>query len=239
VDDKRNLFAAILLSVAVLLGWNFIAERFFPTPEKPDVTTTVAGNSNGAADAGALAGQSAALPQTGGVAAPATIRPVDVVLTEGNRIAIETPSLSGSINLVGARVDDVTLNKYRQTIDKNADPVRLFSPAGTKGAYFASLGWSAQGVTVPNASTVWTANAAKLTPTTPVTLSWANGQGQTFRIEYSIDADYMITAKQTVANSSAAPITVSSYAMIDRFGKPTDPHEADSWTIHVLSLIHI
>lgn len=233
MDDKRNLFAAILLSVAVLLGWNFIAERFFPTPEKPDVTTTVAGNSNGAADAGALTGQSAALPQTGGVAAPATIRPVDAVLAEGNRIAIETPSLSGSINLVGARVDDVTLNKYRQTIDKNADPVRLFSPAGTKGAYFASLGWSAQGVTVPNASTVWTANAAKLTPTTPVTLSWANGQGQTFRIEYSIDADYMITAKQTVANSSAAPITVSSYAMIDRFGKPTDPHEADSWTIHV------
>ena len=236
MDDKRNLIAAILLSVAILIGWSFVAERFFPTPEKPDVTTTVAGANGAPATAPAAQGRPSALPTTGTPAAPATaqaIRPVEAVLAEGNRIPIETPKLAGSINLVGARVDDITLTQYRQTIEKDAPPVRLFAPGGTKAAYFASLGWSAQGIEVPGPNTVWSASGAKLTPATPVTLSWANGSGQTFRIEYSIDDNYLITAKQTIANTGSAPVTASSFALIDRFGKPTDAHEADSWTIHV------
>jgi membrane protein insertase, YidC/Oxa1 family, N-terminal domain len=235
VDDKRNLIAAILLSAAILLGWNFVADRFFPTPAKPDVTTTVAG-SDGAAPAvtPSTQGQPSALPVPA-AAAPAaqTIRPVEAVLAEGNRIPIETPALSGSINLVGARIDDITLTKYRQSIDKDAPPVRLFAPGGTQAAYFASIGWSAQDIAVPGAATMWTANGAKLTPETPVTLSWTNGTGQTFRIEYSIDEHYLITAKQTIANMGPAAVSASSYALIDRLGKPTDPHEQDSITIHV------
>jgi YidC/Oxa1 family membrane protein insertase len=233
VDDKRNMIAAILLSVAILIGWNFVSEKFFPTPDKPDVTTTVAGP-DGSAPA-AAPGQPAALPAPGvpATAAPQAIRPIEAVLADGNRIPIETPAIKGSINLVGARVDDITLSKYRQTIKKDSPPVRLFAPAGTKAAYFASIGWSAQGVVVPGPTTVWTATGTKLTPTTPVTLSWANGAGQTFRIEYSIDDDYLITAKQTIANTGAAPVAVRSGTYIDRTGKPTDPHEQDSWTIHV------
>ncbi len=235
MDDKRNLIAAILLSAAILLGWNFVADRFFPTPAKPDVTTTVAG-SDGAAPAvtPSTQGQPSALPVPA-AAAPAaqTIRPVEAVLAEGNRIPIETPALSGSINLVGARIDDITLTKYRQSIDKDAPPVRLFAPGGTQAAYFASIGWSAQDIAVPGAATMWTANGAKLTPETPVTLSWTNGTGQTFRIEYSIDEHYLITARQTIANMGPAAVSASSYALIDRLGKPTDPHEQDSITIHV------
>ena len=217
MDDKRNLIAAILLSVAILIGWNFVAERFFPTPDQPDVTKTVAGTNDAAP------------------AAPAAqaIRPVDVVLAEGQRIAIETPAIRGSINLTGARIDDITLSKYRQTIKKDSPPVRLFAPGGTKAAYFASIGWSAQGIVVPGPTTVWTATGTKLTPTTPVTLNWTNGAGQNFRIEYSIDEDYLITAKQTIANTGAAPVAVRSGTYIDRTGTPTDPHEQDSWTIHV------
>ena len=236
MDDKRNLIAAILLSVAILLGWNFVADRFFPTPAKPDVTTTVAGTDGAAAPK--AQGEPNGLPPAGDVtpaARPAAqaVRPVDVVLGSGRRIPIETPALSGSINLVGARIDDITLTKYRQTVEKNAPPVRLFAPAGTRAAYFAAIGWSAQGIATPGADTVWTPNGTKLTPETPVTLSWANGTGQTFRIEYSIDRNYLITAKQTIANKGSAPVTASSYALIDRLGKPTDPHEKSSWTIHV------
>ena len=230
MDDKRNWITAILLSAAILLGWNFISEKFFPTPAKPDVTTTVAGSPSATAGT-----QPDALPAPGAPAVPAAqrLRPLEAVLADGNRIPIETPALRGSINLVGAQIDDVTLSKYRQTIKKDSPPVRLFAPAGTKGAYFAGPVWSSQGVAVPGAATVWTASGAKLTPTTPVTLSWSNPTGQTFRIEYSIDANYMITAKQTVANTGAAPVVVRSGAMIDRSGTPTDPHEQDSITIHV------
>lgn len=232
-DNKRNMITAILLSVAILIGWNFVAAEFFPTPDKPDVTKTVAGT-NGAAPA-ATPGQPAALPAPG-VPAPTTaqaIRPIEAVLAEGNRIPIDTPAIKGSINLAGARIDDITLNKYRQTIKKDSPPVRLFAPGGTKAAYFASIGWSAQGIAVPGANTVWTATGTKLTPTTPVTLSWANATGQTFRIEYSIDANYLITAKQTITNTGTVPVSASSFALIDRLGIPTDPHEQDSYTIHV------
>ncbi|MGN6290701.1 MAG: membrane protein insertase YidC [Sphingopyxis terrae] len=236
MDDKRNLIAAILLSVAILLGWNFVSEKFFPTPAKPDVTKTVAG-APGATPA-APQGQPASAPPSGtpAVAAPVaktTILPVEAALATGNRVPIETPSLAGSINLVGARIDDITLTKYRQTIEKNAPPVRLFAPGNSKAAYFASVGWSAQGIEVPGPTTLWTASGTKLTPATPVTLSWSNATGQTFRVEYSIDDKYLITAKQTIANAGSAPVAASSFALIDRLGKPTDPHEKDSWTIHV------
>src|SRR3546814_8012689 len=36
VDDKRDLIAAIFLSVDIILGWNFVADNFFPTPANPD-----------------------------------------------------------------------------------------------------------------------------------------------------------------------------------------------------------
>lgn len=231
MDDKRNLIAAILLSVAILLGWNFVSAKFFPTPTKPDVTKTVAGDAT--APAATPQGQPNGLPAAPNAPATQTIMPIEAALATGNRVPIATPALSGSINLVGARIDDITLNKYRQTIEKNAPPVRLFAPGNTKAAYFASIGWSAQGIEVPGASTVWTADGAKLTPETPVTLSWANTTGQTFRVTYSIDADYLIIAKQTVVNTGDAAVTMSSYALIDRLGKPTDPHEQTSWTNHI------
>src|SRR3546814_21027152 len=85
------------------------------------------------------------------------------LLAEGRRVPIATPALSGSINLVGARIDDVTLTNYRQTIDTDSPPVRLFAPAGTSAAYFASLGWSVQGVEAPDPATVWTPSGSKPT----------------------------------------------------------------------------
>lgn len=227
MDDKRNLIAAILLSVVILLGWNFVADRFFPTPDTPDVTTTVAGP-----DGAAPAATPGALPAPEAPAAR-TARPVEAVLAGGNRIPIETPAIQGSINLIGARIDDVTLSKYRQTIAKDSPAVRLFSPAGTRGAYYASPAWSAEGIAVPGAATLWTASGTRLTPATPVTLSWANETGQTFRIEYRIDANYLLTARQTIVNGGTAPVVVRSGSTIDRTGTPTDPHEVDSWTIHV------
>ncbi|WP_422059763.1 membrane protein insertase YidC [Sphingopyxis sp.] len=231
MDDKRNWITAILLSAAILLGWNFVSQKFFPTPKKPDVTTTVAGAPSATPAGTAPSG----IPAAPGATAPAgqTILPVEAALASGSRVAIETPALSGSINLVGARIDDITLTKYRQTIKKNAPPVRLFAPGNTKAAYFASVGWAAQGFEAPGPNTVWTATGTRLTPTTPVVLSWANATGQSFRIEYSIDAHYLITAKQTITNAGTAPVNASSFALIDRLGKPTDPHEQTSWTNHI------
>jgi YidC/Oxa1 family membrane protein insertase len=158
---------------------------------------------------------------------------VAAALAATPRIKISNGKVDGSINLVGARIDDLTLVKYRETIDKKSPPVRLFSPGGTKDAQFAEVGWIGSGIAVPDKNTLWTASGTSLTPKTPVALSWANGSGQTFRIDLSIDDHYLITAKQTVANDAAVPVSVASYAAVNKLGIPTDPAEHDSWTIHI------
>ena len=234
MNDKRNLITAILLSVLILIGWNFIAERFFPAPPPPKAAPkTAAATAAPPPASGELGAPQTAAPAA---AAPAPAaqgpRSLAAALAEGGRIRIETPKLKGSLNTVGARIDDLTLTNYRQSLAKDAPPVRLFAPGGTANAYFASVGWTATGIAVPDQQTVWTATGTVLSPATPVTLSWSNGTGQTFRIDYAIDKDYLVTAKQTVSNAAATPVSVATYAFVNRRGKPTHPEDVDSWTIH-------
>ena len=171
MDDKRNIILAVVLTIGILFGWPLISNYFFPPSAQPIVEAEQQAQQPGAAP-NVRGG-----PMAEGAQA---IRPIEAVLGESQRVAIETPKLRGSINLRGARIDDVVLPSHRQTVEEGAPPVRLFSPSGTNDAYFASFGWSGEGVRVPDANTVWTADGNKLTPETPVTLRWSNGAGQTF-----------------------------------------------------------
>jgi YidC/Oxa1 family membrane protein insertase len=152
------------------------------------------------------------------------------VLREGARVAIRTPRLAGSINLRGARLDDLVLTTERETIAANSPPVRLFSPAGAPHAYFAGFGWTGQNVAVPGADTVWQASGAALTPATPVTLSWNNGQGQIFEILLSVDDGYLFRVEQRVINRGAAAVAVRPFSLVSRVGASPDP---DTWPVHV------
>ena len=79
-------------------------------------------------------------------------------------------------------------------------------------------------------TTPWTAPAgAKLTPATPVTLTWTNTTGQNFALTLAVDKDYMITATQSVTNTGAAPVSLQPYALIRRTDKTAS---IDSWNIH-------
>ena len=74
---------------------------------------------------------------------------------------------------------------------------------------------------VPDPSTKWTKSEGDvLTPTTPVTLKWDNGQGLVFTRKYSVDKDYMFTVTQGVANNGSAPVTLAPYSLIVREGTP-------------------
>ncbi|RJG55805.1 membrane protein insertase YidC [Sphingobium terrigena] len=219
MDDKKNIILAVLLTAAILFGWPYVSTYFFPAANPPATkieggkTTAVA---NPAAD-----------PAADSVTA---IRDRALVLKESPRIPIRTPKLDGSINLKGARIDDIVLPTYSETIAKDSPAVRLYSPAGTQDAYFAGFGWQGEGLKTPNKDTVWTAQGRELTPTSPVTLSWNNGAGQTFEIRLSVDENYMISAAQKVSNSGAGAVGVKPYGYISRSSIPKDP---DTWTIHI------
>ena len=216
-QDRKNFVVFAVIAALILFGWPLIQNKFFPS--NPPATKIVDG-------------KQVPLPKPEAdptADTPAAIRDRRVVLAETPRVAIDTPRLKGSINLKGARIDDLVLLDYKETVAKDSAPIRLLSPAGATGAYFAGFGWRTNGLNPPAADTVWTASAPVLRPGQPVTLSSSNGQGQQFRITLSVDKDYMFTVQQTVANGGAAPVPVAAYGYINR-GISADP---SSFTIHV------
>src|SRR5690606_16339056 len=121
------LFAVI--AALLLFAWPLVTEQFFPTAQPP--ATEIKG------------GKTEVVPNPGADPAadsPQAVRDRKVVLAETPRVAIDTPLLKGSINLKGARIDDLVLVKHKETIAKDSDPIRLLSPSGTRDAYFAGFG---------------------------------------------------------------------------------------------------
>jgi YidC/Oxa1 family membrane protein insertase len=219
VDNMRNMVLAMLLMALVLFGWPLVTQHFFPTANPPATKM--------------VNGKQVPVPNpTANPAAetPSAIRDRAVVLRESPRIRVETPRLQGSIALKGARIDDLVLPKYRETIAKDSPPIRLLSPAGTPDAYFAGFGWTGDGVAVPGPDTLWTADGTTLVPGKPVTLTWTNPQGLHFAIRLTVDANYMFTVEQSVANPGAAPVAVRPYGLVSRTGMPKDP---STWTNHI------
>ncbi len=226
MNEQRNMILAVVLSALVLIGWTFISDKYLPkpTPEKAPVAASAP----------------ATVPGAPATATAPTAKPVAAAIGESARVAIETPALKGSIALKGARIDDLVLLRHTETIKKDSPFVRLLSPEGTARSYFAGFGWTGQGFATPDANSVWTTDGAKLTPDTPITLSWNNGAGQAFAIKLSIDKDYLFTVAQTVTNSGTAPVSVRPYGLISRsFGANTNYSmfsrnlDVDSYTMQV------
>src|SRR5688572_29584897 len=185
---------------------------YFPAPPPSE---QVAAQADGAAQ-----GAPVTHTREGGLTDPGEIAEeasdLSTALAVRDRVRIDAPEVAGSINPVGARIDDIVLKTHRQTVDKDSGPVRLFSPAGTPAQQYVQFGWVGQGVRLPDARTVWTAEGGPLAPDSPVTLSWDNGQGQRFRIRFEIDEFYMLTAQQTVANTGTGQVALRPYAFVNR-----------------------
>ncbi len=216
-DDQKNFLLFAVLAAALLFGWPMVTGWLFPTANPP--VTRIEG------------GKTEIVPNPGADPAadtPAAIRDRKLVLAETPRVQIETPTVRGSINLKGARIDDLVLVQHKETIAKDSDPIRLLSPSGAPNAYFAGFGWSGTGLTAPSPDTVWQASGNRLTPSTPVKLTASNGT-QRFIIELSVDDGYMFTIRQRVANLGDKPIGVAGYGYLYRYG-PGKDH--DTWTIH-------
>lgn len=232
MDNQRNLLIAVVMCGLLLLGWDAGMNYFYPQPAPTTQSAQIEAERQAA---GQGAGDSAPASRTleGGLNDPLAIgeERADLVtaLASPTRVKIDSPEVIGSINLVGARIDDITLKTHRQTVDEDSGPVRLFSPQGTPAQQFAQFGWVGQGVEVPDAQTVWQATPGPLSQDNPVTLSWNNGEGQLFRIALSIDEHYMITARQSVANTGGGPIVVEPFATVNRTSATAS---SDTWNVH-------
>ena len=215
-EQNRNLILATALSLLVILVWFAL----FPPPEPETLAETppLPTQSETQGDV--------TVPGAVGAAATTPATPTDQAAPDAPRLPIETARLSGSISLLGGRIDDLKLNDYR--IEQGGeDIVTMLSPVGSDSAYYALYGWApGSGLdanAVPGPSTVWNiASGTTLTPESPVTLQWDNGAGLTFFREIAVDAEFMFTIEQRVENTGDAPATLAPYGLIARHGEPQD-----------------
>ncbi len=213
-QNNKNLILAMVLSAVVMIVWFVL----FPPPEPPvEVAAAPAGQT--ATETGAMAAATAD-PSVDAPAA-ATAEPVP----EAPRLTIDTPKLSGTLSLLGGRIDDLSLKNYRETIEPDAGIVHLLEPVGEALSYYSVFGWlpgaGLEAGDVPGAMTRWTlVGSETLAPDAPVTLRWENGKGLTFLREVSVDEDYMFTVTDKVLNASAGPVALQPYGIIARHGLP-------------------
>lgn len=208
--DQKRLFLAIAISLAILLGFQFLLKPYLP---QPPVQRDIA------------AKKIEATPPAGGPgegARPADTARQAAVPKEVPRLKIAAPNVQGSISLLGARIDDLVLVDYRETLAPNSPLVRLLEPRSEAKPYYVQYGWSAAdpNVRVPDSDTLWTASGDVLGLGSPVALSWNNGAGLTFEQILSIDENYMFGVEQRVRNETGAPVSLTPWARIRRDYKP-------------------
>lgn len=208
-DQNKNLLLATVLSFVVILVWFVL----FPPPE-----ATVDPN----APAATQTAEAPAAPAAT-TAAPATTETEP--LPEAPRLTVDTPALTGSISLLGGRIDDLSLKGYKETLAADSPIVRLLSPVGQEHPYYAVFGWGpGTGLTaddVPGARTEWRiVKGGTLAPDAPVTLQWQNAKGMTFTREIAVDDKFMFTVKDTVQNAGSAAVSLFPYGIVARHGQP-------------------
>jgi YidC/Oxa1 family membrane protein insertase len=235
LENNRNLILAVVLSIVLFFGWEFAMTRLYPESKNPSQPAAAQPTANVPVDKveGTATPPKIKRTREGGLqdAADLALEQKDLAadLAAPGRIRIDAPELLGTINPVGARIDDVELKSHRETVAKNSGPVRLFSPAGTPAQQFAQFGWVGEGIKLPDANTVWQAQGGPLAPGKPVILTWDNSAGQLFTIRFTIDDRYMIAAEQTVANTSPAAVLAQPYAFINRTSRTASQ---DTWSVH-------
>ena len=234
MGNQRNFLLFILISLPLVFGWDALLTHFYPPKPKPAVVASA--SPSAAAAAPAPADPAPATPtREGGLGTVAEQAAEAKSLTAalaGPRVPVAAPGLSGSINLAGGVLDDLVVNRHKESLAKDSAPMRLYSPAGTPAQQFAQAGWvgAPAGVALPDGAAVWTAPAgARLTPATPVTLNWANTTGQTFTLTYAIDDNYLVTVTQGLTNKGSAPLTLRPFALINRTDRTAS---MDSWQLH-------
>ncbi len=221
MNEHKNTILAIVLSLIVVVGW----EYFFAKPEMQQAQQQQQQVQPGGKGATQPTSPQTTTPQMPNApsAQPPTKTAAEVI-AGSPRVAIDTPTLEGSIDLKGARFDNLSLKQYRETIDPNSPPITLLSPSGAPEAYYAEFGWvpaSGSNEPVPGTDTIWKQQGSgALSVDHPVTLTYDNGRGLIFTRTISVDHNFLFGIKDEVQNKSGNPVTLYPYGLVSRHGTP-------------------
>ncbi|WHQ46543.1 MAG: membrane protein insertase YidC [Candidatus Midichloria sp.] len=203
--EQFRLVLAVILSTAILFGWQYFFASPTPNFKPVEISATIDNQIN---------------------ISPKRERYIESIVKDlseilkqdfeqSKRVRIFNEYVSGSINLQGARLDDLILLKYKQDLNTK-DKVVLLSPQNTQKSYFAEFGWLSinNKFDLPNNKTIWKVDNTNSFNT--VNLYWINDQGIKFTIKITLDDNYLFNINQGVENSSSEDIVVYPYASVNR-----------------------
>jgi YidC/Oxa1 family membrane protein insertase len=221
MHDQNNVFYAVALSLVILITWQY----FFATSflGKPGAQKT--------SQIGTMAPGAAIPPQAFAPPAATTLSPQgsqqfsrQQALARSQRVAVDTPRVTGSIALTGGRIDDLSLVQYRETTDPKSPAIQLLSPSGSPQPFYAEFGWinsSGSNLQLPGSETRWhLQGSGSLGIGRPVRLVWQNGEGLEFRRTISVDDKYLFNVRDEVTNNGEAAVVLAPYASISRHSPP-------------------
>ena len=204
--DTKNVIAAISLSAAVIILYSLF---FAPAVvDQKDISNDKnVSSENSSTDAPALDQDEETIKISRNEA-----------LKENDRIIFENEKIKGSISLIGSSIDDLTFKNYTNTLNGD-DNVILLNPKQSDNGYYVETGWATtnKNIDLPNSKSIWNIEGSKkLTPNSPIKLSWTNKQNIKFLKEISIDKQYLFYIKQSIINNSDKTYNFYPYGQIIR-----------------------
>ena len=181
MENQKNLFLAIIISMAIIFGFQLLV----PQPERTPMTEEQT-NDESLVDLSIQKSSSTILADRG-----------DVIIQSG-RVNFDNSKIKGSINLNGAVIDDLILEEFRETLDPTSDLIEFLNPLGSDNAYYLDTGWVSSDSTIelPNSSSIWIADKNTIGVNEPVKLTWTSDQNITFEKIIALDENYLFSVDQ-------------------------------------------
>ena len=205
MENQKNLFLAIIISMAIIFGFQLLV----PQPERAPVSEDQTSD------------QSLVDLSLQGSSLGKIIDRSEVINNSG-RVAFNNSKIKGSINLAGALIDDLILMEFQETLDPESQLIEFLNPLGSENSYYIDTGWvsSDSSIELPSISSIWEADRNSIGINDPVKLSWTNSQDITFEKIVSLDEDYLFNVDQRVINNSKKSFDLFPYGLSKRQGIP-------------------
>jgi len=208
MDNQKNLLIAVVLSVVILVGFDFF---FKPEKKKLQDSGIQQNQVNQTIDSE----KDENIPSINSQIENTQVNKKNKILEE--RITFQSKRLSGTINLVGATMDDLSLKDYFETINKEKR-INILNPVNSISPYFLRIGWASpdKSVKLPNKDSKWKSAKKSYNENEKIQLEWNNTEGLTFYRTIEFDENFMISVVDKVQNESTKTIKLTNFSYLRR-----------------------
>ena len=207
MDNQKNLLIAVVLSVVILVGFDF-----FFKPEKKQLQESSVEQNQINQNVGSDKDENI----------PSINSQIENVQVDENkileeRISFNSKRLSGTINLIGATLDDLSLKDYFESISKEKK-INILNPVSSVSPYFLRIGWASpdKSVKLPNKNSKWKSVKKNYNENEKIQLEWNNNEGLTFYRTMEFDENFMISVIDKVQNESPKTIKLTNFSYLRR-----------------------